>query len=229
MTNPSATAILIFSRTAREEGRSGRYGSSHRAGAGIARQLIRHTVQAARHTGLRVIRIPSSRQRGSDFGERFANAIDDVFALGYERVIALGTDTPGITVAAIQSLAENCAHDEIVAGPAPDGGVWGIGIPRKCWRPALFIGIGWQTAAVQSDLSCYALAVSASYRTVVSLTDVDEPAGLAAWVRGSAQHQPLARAIASMLSRPDVFGTACGPVLDARPAYRPLRGPPAAF
>jgi hypothetical protein len=69
------------------------------------------------------------RQRGTTFGQRLAAAILDVRSLGYDHVVAVGTDTPAIEsgdlAAAFRALAGGAS---VVLGPAGDGGCFLIGL-----------------------------------------------------------------------------------------------------
>ena len=100
------SAILVFARGPRVESRLKSLGRGDRgAGASAATLLLEHSLAVARGSGADTIvagdeEIARSRpagvrlllQRGTGFGERLRNAVADTFALGYRRVVVIGTD-----------------------------------------------------------------------------------------------------------------------------------------
>jgi len=78
-------------------------------------------------------------QRGATFGERLANAADDAFALGCERVIIAGIDAPPPDLEHVFDLLD---EHEIVAAPATDGGVNLIGLSAPAHELLASIEIG---------------------------------------------------------------------------------------
>ena len=60
-------------------------------------------------------------QRGIDFEARFIAALQDAFALGYDRVIAIGCDIPTL---APEEIAQTLSCPDLVLGPTYDGGFY---------------------------------------------------------------------------------------------------------
>ena len=85
-------------------------------------------------------------QVGEDLGLRMDWAFKEVFALGYKRVILVGTDVPTLSALSYgQALGLLSAHD-LVLGPSLDGGYYLIGLTKPV--PDLFIDIPWSTDQV---------------------------------------------------------------------------------
>src|SRR5215470_2618763 len=86
-------------------------------------------------------------QRGADLGERIANCFADLFALGFESVVVIGADSPTLPGEYIFD-AFDCFEtvDDVVVGPAEDGGYYLIGL-RKLYR-RIFEDIPWGEAGV---------------------------------------------------------------------------------
>jgi rSAM/selenodomain-associated transferase 2 len=63
-------------------------------------------------------------QRGRDLGERLAHVFEDVFRLGIESVVVVGSDLPDLPPRLIQEAfaALSTAEERVVLGPATDGG-----------------------------------------------------------------------------------------------------------
>jgi len=69
-------------------------------------------------------------QYGIDLGERMKNAFTDGFNLGYEDIILIGSDLPDISNAIIESGFKALKINEVVFGPAEDGGYYLIGMNK---------------------------------------------------------------------------------------------------
>ena len=81
-------------------------------------------------------------QRGDDLGARLFNCFADLFALGFESVVAIGADSPTLPGKFVFD-AFDCfeSDDDVVIGPAEDGGYYLIGM-RKLHR-RIFEDIPW--------------------------------------------------------------------------------------
>jgi len=85
-------------------------------------------------------------QVGEDLGRRMDQAFQEVFALGYQRVVLVGTDVPTLSASSYgQALGLLSAHD-LVLGPSLDGGYYLIGLKKPA--PDLFTDIPWSTDQV---------------------------------------------------------------------------------
>ncbi len=80
------TAILFFTREANEEALHKSFVHDKRNKL-IATQLIAHTRKTVDKSGLPVFQTTS--QIGNTFGERLSNALTEVYALGFEKVIVV--------------------------------------------------------------------------------------------------------------------------------------------
>ncbi len=67
-------------------------------------------------------------QCGKDLGERMQNAFKDGFEAGYKKIVLIGSDLPDITANHILQGIEALNHNNIVFGPAEDGGYYLIGM-----------------------------------------------------------------------------------------------------
>jgi len=87
-------------------------------------------------------------QQGSDLGERLESCFAKVFGAGAERAIALGSDSPDIPLRLIDEGFQNLKTEDVVIGPAHDGGYYLIGFRSDTFMPNLFDGIPWSTDKV---------------------------------------------------------------------------------
>lgn len=196
----SNTAILIFSRSARQEARAKGYSGNELKNEKIARQLILHTERAARLSGILVVKKYGNSQKGQLFGNRFANAIQEVFDLGYANVIALGTDSPGLNACIIKKISRLLESNEIVVGPSQDGGMYALGISKTIWNKCAFEQISWQTSAVQQGISNYALNRKCTEVVLEQLPDIDDRLSFFSWL-SSEKSLALVKTIRAILVR----------------------------
>ena len=204
-------------------------GSGVHANKSIARQLLKATLRKARGTELDIHLISSNQQRGSSFGERFANAFEDVFAKGYDKVIAIGNDSPGLTRETLNTAAGLLAGEQPVLGPSSDGGVYLIGLSKAHWDRSAFLDISWETEAVQADLYHSLLPEGLAFEWLTEQADIDGHLDLDAYLRAR-PHATLSRKIRSILAgaKPPVGTRIHTPLLTLISSVRKLRGPPMA-
>jgi rSAM/selenodomain-associated transferase 2/rSAM/selenodomain-associated transferase 1 len=122
-----------------------------------------------------------SLQRGSDLGERMATAFDESFRGGSPATIIIGTDCPGLTAEILVDSFKCLSEEQVVLGPANDGGYYLIGLTRLL--PELFRGITWGTDEVLADSLKVLDQKGLKARLLSPLDDLDRPEDLAAWRR----------------------------------------------
>ncbi len=116
-------------------------------------------------------------QRGGDLGERLRNCFADLFAMGFESVIAIGADSPTVPGELIYD-AFDCLDegDDLVLGPTPDGGYYLIGM--RALHDTLFAGVPWSTPEVFAATKRQAAAAGLRLVELPEWYDVDTPADL---------------------------------------------------
>jgi rSAM/selenodomain-associated transferase 1 len=87
-------------------------------------------------------------QNGKDLGERIRNGFFDGFAMGYKRVVLIGSDIPDLPINYIEEAFKSLKEMDAVIGPAFDGGYYLIGFKDKTFSPQVFEGIAWGTETV---------------------------------------------------------------------------------
>jgi uncharacterized protein len=143
--NQNDTAILLFSRTAAAEAVAKPLATSPQSAQSVAAFLIQHAQQLAKNTTLPLFFFSEKQQRGVTFGERFANAFDDIFAQGYQRIIAIGNDCLTLSETDILTAAQALKTDPSVLGATTDGGAYLIGLDKSAFQKSAFQNIEWQT------------------------------------------------------------------------------------
>lgn len=144
-----STAILLFGRSAAAESRAKALGEGTR----VAEAMLRRTEKLVRRTGLPVFRSTEREQRGDGFGERLANAMLDVYARGFARVIVVGNDCSSIQTSHLRAAAQQLAAGKNVLGPDRRGGAWLIGLQREDFKHDQFASLCWETQNVFSELT----------------------------------------------------------------------------
>jgi rSAM/selenodomain-associated transferase 1 len=90
-------------------------------------------------------------QNGKDLGERMRNGFFDGFAMGYKRVVLIGSDIPDLPINYIEKAFKSLKEMDVVIGPAFDGGYYLIGFKDKTFSPQVFEGIAWGTKNVFAE------------------------------------------------------------------------------
>jgi len=114
-------------------------------------------------------------QCGRGLGERLTHAFHEAFQKGGKRVMVLGSDTLGLTTDIIQQGFEALHSNDVVVGPAEDGGYYLIGLSH--FQPKLFEGIAWSTNEVLPQTYKTINKLRLSYQTLSQLEDLDEIKG----------------------------------------------------
>jgi len=69
-------------------------------------------------------------QYGTDLGTRMENAFSELFALGYEKVMIIGSDLLDLSQHHIDGAFERMNHHDVVIGPSKDGGYYLLGLKQ---------------------------------------------------------------------------------------------------
>lgn len=88
-------------------------------------------------------------QTGTDLGEKMQNAFSELFDMGYEKVIIVGSDIFELGQSDIENAFEVLQTTETVIGPATDGGYYLLGM--KELNATIFQNKNWGTATVLEE------------------------------------------------------------------------------
>lgn len=122
-------------------------------------------------------------QATGDLGERMAEAFRQAFQEGMQRVVIIGIDCPGVDALLLNKAFETLADQDLVLGPAIDGGYYLIGLRR--FVPQLFQGVHWSTDQVLQQTVEIASSQDLTVGYLPTLEDVDRAEDLAVWERVS--------------------------------------------
>jgi len=118
-------------------------------------------------------------QGKGSLGARMNRAFQDSFHAGMAKVIIVGTDCPGISEGPVQEAFLALEENDLVLGPANDGGYYLIGLRRPA--EDLFKGIPWGTEKVLARTLEVAQRLGLRTFLLGPLGDVDRPEDLHLW------------------------------------------------
>ncbi len=127
-----------------------------------------------------------TKQEGDDLGQRMMRAFQENFAAGCQRAVIIGTDCPELTDKGITYALQSLKHNDLVVGPADDGGYYLIGLRRESAGkaiPALFTDIDWGTDRVLRKTLNKARQATLKVCQLTTLSDVDRPEDIDIWNR----------------------------------------------
>lgn len=135
---------------------------------------------------------------GNRFGEKFEYALDDAFRRGYQQVAIIGNDCLDLTPQLLNDTFCQLAQNEVVLGPAADGGFYLLGL--NAFTPALFQEMSWCGATVFSQISANIARLDLTLSLLPCLADIDDNRDLQTWLAApSADVLSLARHIRIIL------------------------------
>lgn len=88
-------------------------------------------------------------QQGDDLGIRMQHAFETAFKANYDKVIIIGSDLLDLKAAHIQDALDALNTNDVVIGPAYDGGYYLMGMTNL--HPAVFQNKNWGTDSVFQD------------------------------------------------------------------------------
>lgn len=198
MSPPEKIALLVFANTPQEEVRC----KPMPKNTELFESLTHTTLQKARNSGLAYYHITENQQEGNTFGERFTNAIQGVFNLGFEKVIAIGNDTPHLRSKDIKEAAEILISGKTVLGPSLDGGFYLLGISKDNFDPDRFTEFPWQQVGLFRYFVQWLADKGVATCHLPALQDVDGPQDVPTLVnRGGLLSKRLKRLLVALLER----------------------------
>jgi len=110
-------------------------------------------------------------QEGVDLGERMLNAFKDGFDAGYKKIVLIGSDLPDINETHIRKGVKALNENEVVFGPAEDGGYYLIGLSKM--EESIFINKPWSQPSLLNETLQELQRLNVSVGTLEPLNDID--------------------------------------------------------
>jgi len=123
-------------------------------------------------------------QGGGDLGQRLKRAFRQAFSTRWERVAIIGSDCPEVTARDIEHAWNALEGNDVVLGPAHDGGYWLVALRHSI--PKLFAKIPWSTDRVLAATLATAKSAGLRVHLLRELADVDTEDDWKAYLRRNA-------------------------------------------
>jgi rSAM/selenodomain-associated transferase 2/rSAM/selenodomain-associated transferase 1 len=125
-----------------------------------------------------------SPQSKGDLGRRMGRAFEAAFVNGAAAAVIIGTDVPGISLEILYQAFNSLQNNDLVMGPADDGGYYLIGLKQSSFNralPQLMTKISWGSELVLDQSVKIAERMGLKYTLLEKLADVDRPDDLTVW------------------------------------------------
>lgn len=109
-------------------------------------------------------------QKGFTLGEKMSNAFDEAFD-SHDKVVIIGSDCYDLSSKDIQTAFEMLEENDLVVGPAKDGGYYLLGMSE--YFPQLFQDKEYSTDSVLKELLSEAEELELSVHQLTTLSDID--------------------------------------------------------
>ena len=110
-------------------------------------------------------------QHGDTLGKRMLHAFQTVFEQGYKRVCIIGSDCFALTTAIIYKAFNHLQTNDVVVGPARDGGYYLLGM--QTLYPSLFDIKEWSNADVFHETMKMVHQLNLRSEVLITLSDID--------------------------------------------------------
>jgi rSAM/selenodomain-associated transferase 1 len=124
-------------------------------------------------------------QTDGDLGQKIAAFIQSHLAAGSRKLVLVGADSPDVPVDRIERAFERLSNQQVVLGPATDGGYFLVGL--NAWAP-IFDNISWGTDQVLSETIRKLDALKITHAVLEPWADVDRPDDLDELLERLARH-----------------------------------------
>ena len=163
------TAILIFAHSAEYEATVKPFLYSKE----VFESLNQRTLALVQKTNLPYFIVTEKEQVGATFGARFTNAIQSIYDLNFDAVIAIGNDTPHLKLNQLRNAHKNLHKNDIVLGSSFDGGFYLLGIKKEHFDAQLFLKLPWQSQNLNGALSKLFTVNAVKVAYLEKLRDID--------------------------------------------------------
>lgn len=228
--SPFNTAILVFTRSAREEHLAKTFSHSigKRGNYKIARLLNRQVLKASHQSRIPTFIFTEKEQKGDSFGKKLANAFEDLFAKGFESVIAIGNDCLAVDGKMLNRVAADLKHTDLVAGPTNRGGIYLLGMSADAYCRKAFLNFNWQTNTLFNSLLADGHRRLASVLRLKEEKEINDPQDLLEVLFELSNQHPLKRSLLAILvaSYQFVDQSILGLISKIKATFALLRAPP---
>ena len=167
----SRTAILLFARTPKAE-------IQHKwlpKGELLYAQFNDHSLNLIQRSGIPFFHFSEKDQRGTNFGEKFCNAIQRIFDSGFDRIISIGNDSPHLSLLEIKTAIQSLEAGNQVLGPSRDGGIYLLGVLKSKFDKQRFLEFSWSRRCLYKELKEHLEINGENPHILRAFIDIDKP------------------------------------------------------
>jgi hypothetical protein len=147
-----STALLIFAHSDKAQSALKPIAYNKKQNEALWHKMNERAVALVQKTKLPYFISDESSQQGLSFGDKLSHAIQSVLDRGYDKVIVLGNDSPGLRLNHLQKAYLELQDKSVVLGPDFKGGTYLTGISKVSFNKEAFAKIDWQTTKVFDQL-----------------------------------------------------------------------------
>ncbi len=118
--------------------------------------------------------VKSFCQRGKDLGERIYNSFNNIFHLGYEECVIIGSDSPDLPAELLNCAFKSLKKYDAVIGPSYDGGYYLLGLKKNGCPQSLFEDIQWSSSSVFNTTMSKINDLGMKCRILEKWNDIDD-------------------------------------------------------
>lgn len=148
----SKIAVLLFAQSENVESISKPIANCAKQNILLWDKMNKRVLKTIRKSKLPYFHSDETNQSGAIFGEKLANAIQETFIKGFEKVIVIGNDCPELKSVHLIEAASQLLRNDFVLGANYNGGAYLIGVTKSALNMEEFTTIPWQTTAVFREL-----------------------------------------------------------------------------
>jgi hypothetical protein len=151
--NPSlSTALLIFAQSDKVQSTLKPIAYNRKQNEALWHKMNERVLVLVQKTKLPYFISDENTQQGDSFGGKLSHAIQSVLDKGFDKVIVLGNDSPGLRFTHLHEAFMELQDKSVVLGPDFKGGTYLMGISRVSFNKEAFAKIDWQTPKVFEQL-----------------------------------------------------------------------------
>lgn len=194
------TAILVFANSSKQEVLN----KPIFGGDKLFSELNKATLKIVQSTGIPFFVCTERDQIGNSFGERFVNAIQNIYDRGYESVITIGNDTPHLQKRHLIESVKQLKNNNFVLGPSADGGFYLMGLHKSQFNKNTFLKLPWQSKNLAKSVSLLIKTSKIEVTQLEVLYDIDTLQDLKTISKISVGLSKMMKAIINEILRPFV-------------------------
>ncbi|MFB0905173.1 MAG: DUF2064 domain-containing protein [Nonlabens sp.] len=147
-----STAILLFAHSDKVQSALKPIAYNKKQNEVLWHKMNERALALVQKTKLPYFISDESTQQGVSFGDKLSHAIQSVLDRGYDKVIVLGNDSPGLHLNHLQEAFLELQDKSVVLGPDFKGGTYLMGLSKIYFNKEAFAKIDWQTSKVFEQL-----------------------------------------------------------------------------